>query len=267
MTTRKQDVDATIDRDDRLGGGRPRGSLRRALDEGEVEARYRPVVRIADGSAVGLEMDPGLEDPDEGWYSRDRIALSAAQEGLSTQFDERSLELARRDARRGALPRRIDWVALGLSSKTFRVPQVMGRALSLSGELGRQGRDLVVVLSAKDPDLDFAEAALGLSRLRSSGVRVALDHLGEGRFPFSRLADYPLDFVKMRGRAPSGEGSVSDVVGYLRALVRVVRAAGPRIILTLEQGGEGSPHAHVLGEADFAVGGKFGPAVPLPDLA
>lgn len=267
MTTRKQDVDARIDRGDRPENGRPEGDLRRALDAEEIEARYRPVVRTADGSAVGLEMELGRVGRDDGSFVRDQLVLRAARAGMATRVDERSLELARRDARRGALPRDIDWVSVGMSSRGLRAPQVVGHALRLSGELGRSGRELVVELSAKDPDLDFAEAALGLSRLRSSGVRVALDHLEEGRFPFSRLVGYPLDFVKMRGRVPTGEGSVSDLVGYLRSLVRVVRAAGPRVVLVMEPVGEGSPHAHVLEEADYAVGGRFGPAVPLPDLA
>lgn len=267
MTTRKRDSDPTIDRNGRpeVRGGR--GDLRVALDADEIEARYRPVVRTADGSAVGLEMEPGRHGRGGGPFAGDRLAVTAARAGMATQLDERSLSLVGRDARRGALPPQAEWVAVSLSSKSLRVPQMMGRALRLSGELGRQGRDLVVTLSAKDPDVDFAEAALGLSRLRSSGVRVALGHLGEGSFPFSRLADYPLDFVKMKGRGPTGESTVSDLVGYLRALVRVVRAAGPRVVLALEEEGENSPHPHVLEEADFAVGGKFGPAVPLPDPA
>lgn len=267
MTARKRDVDATIDRDDRPGSAEGKNGLRRALDAGGIQARYRPVVRTSDRSAVGLEMVPGRDDSDDTPVGPHRLALRAARAGLSTRVDERSLGLVRRDLQRGALPAWTEWVAVGLSSRSFHVPQVLGRALSLSSDLRGQGCDLVVVLSAKDPDLDLAEAALGLSRLRSSGVRVALDHLGEGRFPFSRLSGYPLDLVKMTGRDPGGERSVDDLVGYLRALIRVVRAAGPRVVLALEPDGGSLAHAHVLEEADYAVGGKFGPAVPLPDPA
>lgn len=267
MTTRKTDVDTGIDPSDSRGVGQGDEDLERALGAGEVEARYRPVVRTGDGSVAGLEVELGVDGPTDATPTADRLAARTAEGGRAARVDERSLELVGRDVRRGAVPRDVEWIALPLSPKSLRVPQVLGRTLRLSGELNRKGHDLVVELSAKDPDLDVAEAALGLSRLRSSGVRAALDHLGEGRFPFSRLADYPLDFVKMRGAGPAGETPVSDPVGYVRALVRVVRAAGPRVIFVLDRETGSSSHAHVLEEADYAVGGRFGAAVPPPELA
>lgn len=183
MTARKRGVDGriddtSVDRGDSSEGGRFERDLRRALDNGEIAARYRPVVRTADGSLAGLEVEMVRDGAGDGSLTRDRLVLRAARAGLATHVDERALKLTLRDVRRGALPHGIDWVAVGLSSRSLRAPQMVGRVLRLSGELGKQGRELVVELSTRDPDLDLAEAALGLSRLRSSGVRVALDHLG-----------------------------------------------------------------------------------------
>lgn len=234
--------------------GPPGADLRRALAGDEIDVQFEPVVRTSDGAVAGLEARLRWIGADGGSSSPDEIMEKARGADLTVQLDRRALSLAAGYALRHPCPPGLSWVGVPLAPESLQAPQVIGRALGLSEELDRAGLGLVAVVSW-DPELSYPEAVFALSRLRTSGVRVALDRFGESPASVSRLMDLPLDFVKIDGRPSRGAAEPGgDPLGYTRALVRLARSVGSRVILVRGEAVCGAPAALTMAEADYVQG-------------
>ncbi len=169
--------------------------LSTALDSGELRCAFQPQIDLRTGRLVGLEALAR-------WHREDRLSVPArslvealAWLGASTQW----LESMMRDA---------------AAAWPIVEPHLEGRIwlnLMRSDIEETSADDLLRILSASPVPLDrvgveltdpvgraqLADVADRLEAIRSAGVAVALDNVGDDRVPLLHLTELPIDCVKL----------------------------------------------------------------------
>jgi benzoate membrane transport protein len=177
-----------------------RAELIRAIAKDEFRIHYQPVVSFETHGIIEMEALLRWEHPERGLVEPSRFLPIAEQTGLIVSLGQRAIEQACRQVR--------EWQIL----RGDRTP--LGLAVNLSA-MQLQHPELVedvaqaLWYSQLDPaalSLEFTESGLmegpdlaseSLRRLKHLGVRLVLDDFGAGTSSLRRLAQLPLDAVKI----------------------------------------------------------------------
>lgn len=198
--------------------------LRNALNEGELELHYQPIVDSADGETVGREALLRWTHPERGPIPPDQFVPIIEDAGLIHQIGDWVIRQACAEA--ASWPAEIR-VAVNISAAQFSgagLSETVVGALSATG-LAPDRLELEVTESIFIGD-DAATLA-ALERLRGVGVRLVLDDFGKGYSSFgyltrARFAKIKIDRSFVRGAA-SGE---RDCVAVIRAIIALARGLG-----------------------------------------
>jgi diguanylate cyclase (GGDEF)-like protein len=162
------------------------------------EVNYQPIVRFADGATVAVEALARWTDPVAGPVDPDVFVRVAERTGLVTAIDDFVLDRACEDAAALAntYGRPID-VHVNVSAARLGhhgLEESIVRALERHAV--RPSR-LVVEITETRRIPDLPDAAVVAARLRSLGVRIALDDFGSGFNALAQLHSLPVDIVKL----------------------------------------------------------------------
>lgn len=173
------------------------GDIRRAVEQGEFELFYQPIVDVRLRHVVGAEALVRWRHPERGLLAPDDFIQPAEEAGLIVAVGERCLQMAHSQLRL--------WRARGLELRV---------AVNLSG---RQVQDAKVLeplaqlrqddaAAAAMMDLELTESVLfepsettrhALDQIRKLGYRLGMDDFGTGYSSFSFLRWLPLDKIKI----------------------------------------------------------------------
>ncbi|MEA2293410.1 MAG: hypothetical protein QOE86_1049, partial [Solirubrobacteraceae bacterium] len=206
-----------------------RSDLERAIDAGELELHYQPVVRLADGSISGFEALLRWHHPERGMVSPVEFIPIAEETGLIVPIGRWVLHEAAHHARRLEAaangPLRMN---VNLSAKQLQhggIVHDVQAALTASGlPPDRLVLELTESVLLEDGDL----AVERLNALKALGLRLALDDFGTGFSSLSYLSRLPVDVLKLdrsflRDGAPA---LTAGIVGLGAALQLEVVAEG-----------------------------------------
>ncbi len=206
--------------------------LHRAVDEGELELRYQPMVDLASGHIVGAEALLRWPQANGSFVAPSEFIPVAEETGLIMGIGEWVLDTASRQiaqwrAQSLAIP-----VAVNISPRQLQLP-------------GDQRRFAELVAAHVDPawvELEVTENVLmanpeatedALRAFTEQGFRLAVDDFGTGYSSLTRLQNLPLQtlkidkaFVADLGRTRSGEGIVHAIIGLARSLSMCPLAEG-----------------------------------------
>jgi diguanylate cyclase (GGDEF)-like protein/PAS domain S-box-containing protein len=243
--------------------------LRRALDAGEIEVHYQPIVSTAGGAGGGA---PGVfavdavealvrwRHPERGLLAPGEFVGVAEESGLIVGLGRRVLELACTAA--AAWEPRIP-VHVNLSPR-----QLLDKTLVETVEATLAATGLPSELLA----LEITESMLidrgpdrlvVLDRLRGLGVKLVLDDFGTGWSSLSRLAELPIGGLKIdRSFVADLDGRGGPIVD---AIVRLARAFSLPVV------GEGVETPEQLAAlrrlgCELAQGFLFAKPLPEPEL-
>jgi diguanylate cyclase (GGDEF)-like protein len=203
--------------------------LRTAIDDGELEVAYQPVVDASGENMIGVEALARWHHPQRGLLPPSVFIPLAENSGLITALGEHVL-------RRACVTSK-DWpgitVAVNVSPLQFRRGNFVDTVERILNDTGCEPSciELEVTESTFLGGVDKAEQAI--ARLKALGVKLALDDFGTGyssllylrRFPFDRLKiDH--GFVHSIETAPDAAAIVHAVVSLSRGLNMVVTAEG-----------------------------------------
>jgi diguanylate cyclase (GGDEF)-like protein/PAS domain S-box-containing protein len=171
--------------------------LRRALRQGGFTLHYQPVVELGSGRLIGAEALVRLADAEDGAIGPARFIPVAEGAGLIGDLGEWVLDQACRQHQAWRSQGLRVAIAVNVSPLQFRQRDFADR---LARVLERTGVDpgcvqLEVSESAVMESLDDAAAILG--RIKSLGVKIALEDFGTGLSNLSRLSSLPLDMLKV----------------------------------------------------------------------
>jgi diguanylate cyclase (GGDEF)-like protein/PAS domain S-box-containing protein len=172
--------------------------LRRALERGEFELHYQPLVGTADGRVRGVEALIRWRDPVQGLIPPDEFIPIAEETGLIIAIGEWVLRTACRqmrlwlDAGIG-----LETVAVNLSPREFQRADVPRRIADVLAETGVPARCLEIEITEGALMEQGAEAERRLAALRAMGVRLSIDDFGTGWSSLAYLRRLPIDKLKI----------------------------------------------------------------------
>jgi len=197
-----------------------------AVDKGQIECRFQPLVRLSTGEPVGFEALARWRRPGEGLVPPAEFIGLAEQRGLIGRIGEAVMRDACKTAAgwcdaAGATP----FVAVNVSPHQLcdpGFPHMVERVLAETG-LPPNRLELELTESALTGDIDRISAVLG--QVRRLGVQLAIDDFGTGysslslltRLPFTRLK-IDRSFVQACEISAEAEHVVRAIVGLARHL-------------------------------------------------
>jgi diguanylate cyclase (GGDEF)-like protein/PAS domain S-box-containing protein len=242
------------------------GDLRQALERGELQLHYQPLVSLADGEVVGVEALLRWNHPLRGAVSPVDFIPIAEDTGLIVPIGEWVLRTACADMQRlrRETGRRLT-VAVNLSPRqlrTAKLTEAIADALASAGwpaELLKL--EITESMVIENPDASVA----AMQRLRAMGVGLAIDDFGTGYSSLSYLSRFPVAQLKI------DRSFVRGLPGNEReaAIATAIVAMGHGLKLqVLAEGIETEAQRrflHGLG-CDLGQGWLFARAMPLASL-
>jgi diguanylate cyclase (GGDEF)-like protein len=241
--------------------------LRVALDQKQFVLHYQPKIALGTGRVVGVEALLRWNDPDNGLSPPATFLSLLESTGLIVEAGSWVLSQAAHDCRewrrRGLPPMRI---AVNVAPQQLRRRNIVREVLDSIGDLGRNsawGIDLEITEGALSGDSSSCVHALRL--LKAAGVGVAIDDFGTGFSSLGRLAELPIDTLKIdrsfTSRLPADRRSctlVSTIIGLARAFEMATVAEGVETQSQLEfliragcDQSQGYLHSRPLARAEF----------------
>jgi diguanylate cyclase (GGDEF)-like protein len=228
---------------------------------------YQPIVRFADGATVAVEALARWTDPFVGPVDPDVFVTVAERTGLVGAIDDFVLDRACADA--------------------SALANIYGRPIDVhvnvsAARLGQQGLEdavfralerhavrpsrLVVEITETRRIPDMPRAILVASRLRSYGVRIALDDFGSGYNALAQLHSLPVDIVKLDSSITDVDVAPERAGALCRSVLAICAELG---VVVVAEGIETVPRAHAMADLNcpFGQGYLFGQPVPVLMLA
>jgi diguanylate cyclase (GGDEF)-like protein len=171
-------------------------SLRRAIDDDELELHYQPVVDLDTEVVVAYEALARWTPPSVGKVSPSEFIGLAERTGLIVQLGRTLLDKA---LRRLAIEdgRTRTNIHVNMSRRELHQPDLVRVVRQLLEESGLEPRRLVLEVTETSVAVDPKRMVATLHELSELGVRLALDDFGAGATSLSNLWHFPLDIVKL----------------------------------------------------------------------
>ncbi|MGQ0617657.1 MAG: putative bifunctional diguanylate cyclase/phosphodiesterase [Acidimicrobiia bacterium] len=242
--------------------------LIRALDEGEIELHYQPIVRLRDFSTAGVEALLRWTRADGTSISPDRLLRVASATRLSGQLARMTIDLAVAQAAYWSktVPELAPFrVGFNLSPLQILDRRVLEHLDARVARLDVDPRWLVLEITEDSAAVLPPDALSALQRLRAMGMHLALDDFGTGYSSLAALQSLPIDVIKIDRAFTSRLVSDDRSQALVSAVVRVADAFGA---LTVAEGVEYDAELQALAilGVDEAQGYLLGPPAPAPTI-
>jgi diguanylate cyclase (GGDEF)-like protein/PAS domain S-box-containing protein len=173
-------------------------ALRRAIDYGELELFYQPLVEIGSGRIIGAEALIRWRHPHRGLIEPERFIPLAEKIGLIVPIGEWVLKTAckqNREWQNAGLP--TIHIAVNLSARQFAQEGLVELVDMALRESGMDAACLELELT-ESMAMNGAEHFMAkLRKLKAMHVRLSIDDFGTGYSSLSYLKRFPLDRLKI----------------------------------------------------------------------
>jgi diguanylate cyclase (GGDEF)-like protein len=168
--------------------------LEAALERREIVVHYQPVVRLADGQIEGFEVLARWPHPTHGLLVAADFLPAAEDMGLTVELGRVVLEQALDAARRWpeSLSIWLNVAAAELANE--RLVDTLAEALK---GFGVDPSRLVIEVTESGVIRGSDGALVAMRRLRDLGVGLTIDDFGTGYSSLSRLAEFPIESLKI----------------------------------------------------------------------
>jgi diguanylate cyclase (GGDEF)-like protein len=168
--------------------------LEAAIERREIVVHYQPVVRLADEGIEGFEVLARWPHPTRGLLSAADFLPAAEEAGLTIELGRLVLHQALEAARRW--PTRLSiWLNVAAAElANERLVDTLAEALK---GYGVEPSRLVIEVTESGVIQDSDGALVAMRRLRDLGVGLTIDDFGTGYSSLSRLAEFPIESLKI----------------------------------------------------------------------
>jgi diguanylate cyclase (GGDEF)-like protein len=236
--------------------------LRKALEAGQIDVYYQPIVDLHHDKIVGCEALARWKHAERGFVSPADFIPVAEQSGLIDDLGEYVLRKACKEA--AGWPNHVK-LAVNVSPVQFKSGLLALRVVSALAETGLSARRLELEITEAVLIGDDEAALKILHELRAIGVRVALDDFGTGYSSLSYLQRFPFDKIKIDRSFVSSLTRERGSSGIVRA---VVAMASEHQMVTTAEGVETEEQRSMLRhlQCDEMQGFLFSPARSSEDI-
>jgi diguanylate cyclase (GGDEF)-like protein/PAS domain S-box-containing protein len=244
MRSRRIDIDA---------------ELRKALEAGNIDIVYQPVVRLSDNSIAGFEALTRWEHPLHGRIPPKEFIAAAEESGLIVQLGLYVLEHAARELAswQNALPNSPPpFVSINVSSRQLLRHDLINDVKAVIARTGVAPETLKLEITESLVMQNPEYSAKVLTRLRELGAGLALDDFGTGYSALSYLQRFPFDTIKIDKSFVHPNGSPARTI-LLRSIVTLAHDLGMEVVA---EGAETEAEIAELAEAgcEYAQGYIYG---------
>lgn len=238
--------------------------LRAAIDRGEFELFYQPVLDVVADRIIGAEALLRWRDPDRGVLSPSGFLGLAEDTGLIVPIGEQVL----RDACRAVMQWRARGlgndlrVGVNLSAVQLREHGFERRVAQILAETGCPPELVTLELTENSTVVDGEMAMETLRALKGLGLRLVVDDFGVGHASLTFLREAPVDGIKIDRRFVSQMLVDQRDQAIVASMVRLARGLGLDVVA---EGVENAEQAQRLARLQcFAQQGRhFSEALPL----
>jgi diguanylate cyclase (GGDEF)-like protein len=168
--------------------------LEAAIERREILVHYQPVVRLSDGQIEGVEVLARWSHPTRGLLSAADFLPVAEETGLTIELGRLVLQQALEAARRWPETLSI-WLNLAAAELTNeRLVDTLAEALK---GYGVDPSRIVIEVTESGVIQGSDGALVAMRRLRELGVGLSIDDFGTGYSSLSRLAEFPIESLKI----------------------------------------------------------------------
>jgi EAL domain-containing protein (putative c-di-GMP-specific phosphodiesterase class I) len=192
--------------------------LREALQNGEFELYYQPIIRLDNDGLSGFEALIRWRHPERGLIAPMEFIPVAEETGMIVPIGEWVLREACRTAARWPSHLKI---AVNLSVYQFRHTSLLATVVSVLDETGLRPERLEIEIT-ESVLLSEVEQSLSLLRaLKELGIRIAIDDFGTGYSSLSYLRSFAFDKIKLDRSFVAGIETDPGNLAIVRAVVGI----------------------------------------------
>jgi EAL domain-containing protein (putative c-di-GMP-specific phosphodiesterase class I) len=203
--------------------------LRRALQEGQFEVHYQPLMRLSQNRVMGAEALVRWRDPELGLLLPGQFISVAEETGLIDQIGEFVL--------RAACEQSVAWKSFGppdlsvnLSPRQFHDTDVLRVTREALTGSGCDPRRLVFEITEGTVMRNVYFSLSVMQQLRQLGVRIALDDFGRGYSSLAYLKEFPIDFLKIDRSFISGIPGDHRDQSLVAAMITLAQSLGMEVV-------------------------------------
>ena len=241
--------------------------LSHAVDMGEIDVFYQPVLSLATGLTFGVEALARWHHPTRGFVEPDEFIPLAEESGAILALGRAVLFEACREAApwRSGIGEGIS-LTVNLSAAQLAQETFVDELTDVLRATGFPASRLVLEMTETVMFADTQTTIARLSALRDLGVRIAVDDFGTGYSSLGYLRRFEVDILKIAREfiAPAATGP--DGWAFANAIVALGRSLGLRIIAEGIEEPDQLEHLREMG-CEFGQGYLFAKAMPGEEMA
>jgi diguanylate cyclase (GGDEF)-like protein len=233
--------------------------LRRAVLREEFEPWFQPIVRLADGHAVGCEALLRWRHAERGLLLPAEFLAVAEESGSAEQIDWQIFDRTCRAI--PALLTEDQYATLNVSARHFRSPDLTRQIVTMLRTHGIAPHRIRLEVTEGALFDSPEQARVTLEALRAEGVLAVLDDFGTGFSSLSYLHRFPLHALKIDRSFIAGLVPGSSSAAVVRAVLALAATLGLEVIA---EGIETAAQRQQLIELGCTYGQGFYFAMPRP---
>lgn len=208
-------------------------ALRRALDNGELQLYYQPIVTISNQAIIGFEALVRWQHPERGLLLPGEFISVAESSGLIIPLSWWVLEEACRQmqAWTETYPNMAHLtVSVNMSSKQFFQKHLVDKVKEILAQTGFDPHRLKLEIT-ESVLIDHSESIIAiLQELREMGIRLAVDDFGTGYSSLSYLHQFPFDSLKIDRSFIENADQDFEKLEILQSVVRLAWNLGLDVV-------------------------------------
>jgi diguanylate cyclase (GGDEF)-like protein/PAS domain S-box-containing protein len=214
---------------DRVG---VRTELRHALDTGQLELFYQPIVELTDSRMVGVEALVRWRHPERGIVRPADFIPAAEETGLIVPLGRWALDRALTDLARWnrTAPQQPLSVSVNVSAREVCAPGFARWLLDALAARDLPGDRLVVEITETGLLTEHRKVAADLAVLREHGVRIALDDFGTGYSSLDYVRRHAIDVLKIDRSFTAAVDRSARQAALVGAMIALARALGLAVV-------------------------------------
>ncbi|HEX3083528.1 MAG TPA: EAL domain-containing protein [Pyrinomonadaceae bacterium] len=235
--------------------------LRHAIDHGEIQVYYQPIVSLADSRLAGFEALARWDHPRRGFISPSAFIPIAEETGMIVTLGLHVLRTACQQLRIWQAHDPSLGISVNVSGRQFADSGFVDRARRILEETEVSASSLRLEVT-ESVIMDKAEiAADALKALKSLGVQLSIDDFGTGYSSLSYLHKFPFDILKIDQSFVSRMCLDQDSKGIAETILILARKLNKRAVAEGIEDEEQLAELRKLG-CDFGQGYYFSRPVP-----
>jgi diguanylate cyclase (GGDEF)-like protein/PAS domain S-box-containing protein len=243
-------------------------ALHRAVERGEFQVVYQPLVRLTTRQPVGAEALVRWRHPERGLVGPQEFIGLAEETGLIVPIGtyvlrEACLQAARwRRITPGGEPMAIK---VNLSARQFAHPNLVEVVAGILGDTGVDPASVFFEITESVLMEDVESTSAALRELKSLGVSLTVDDFGTGYSSLLYLKRFPVDELKVDRTFVAGLLTNAEDAAIVAAVVNLAHTIGVQAVAEGVESGSQATRLIELG-CDFGQGYHFGRPMPAESL-